>query len=231
MRILQLKLIAFGPFTDVTIDLEKGDGDFHLIYGPNEAGKSSALRGLKQALFGIPVRTADNFLHPHQQMRIGAILQHSDGSLIEFIRRKGRNNTLRAGNDKDVLDDSVLEKFLGGINAEVFETMFGIGHEDLVRGGQEILEGSGNVGQALFAAGSGIADLRLVQAELQKEAEALFSPSASKRRINEALSELRKNQALLREAELPSESGDYQKERTGLRASGKVTGKEQTGTN
>jgi len=43
MRILQLKLIAFGPFTDVTIDLEKGDGDFHLIYGPNEAGKSSAL--------------------------------------------------------------------------------------------------------------------------------------------------------------------------------------------
>jgi len=203
MRILQLKLIAFGPFTDVTIDLEKGDGDFHLIYGPNEAGKSSALRGLKQVLFGIPVRTADNFLHPHQQMRIGAILQHSDGSLIEFIRRKGRNNTLRAGNDKDVLDDSVLEKFLGAISAEVFETMFGIGHEDLVRGGQEILEGSGNVGQALFAAGSGIADLRLVQADLQKEAEALFSPSASKRRINEALSELRKNQVRLREAELP----------------------------
>ncbi|MBW1936672.1 MAG: AAA family ATPase, partial [Deltaproteobacteria bacterium] len=172
-------------------------------YGPNEAGKSSALRGLKQALFGIPVRTADNFLHPHQQMRVGAILQHSDGSLVEIIRRKGRNNTLRAGNDKDVLDDSVLEKFLGGISAEVFETMFGIGHEDLVRGGQEILEGSGNVGQALFAAGSGIADLRLVQADLQKEAEALFSPSASKRRINEALSELRKNQALLKEAELP----------------------------
>ena len=203
MKILKLKLIAFGPFTDMIIDFEKGNGDFHLVYGPNEAGKSSALRGLRQALFGIPLRSPDNFLHPNQRMRIGAVLQHSDGSVIDFIRRKGRGNTLRAGNDRDLLDEKALAGFLDGVSAEAFRTMFGIGHEDLVRGGREIIQGSGNVGQALFAAGSGIANLRIIQDELQREAEALFSPAASRKKINQTLAELEENRTLLRKAELP----------------------------
>ncbi|MBW1950243.1 MAG: AAA family ATPase [Deltaproteobacteria bacterium] len=204
MRILQLKLTAFGPFTNVVIELGEPERDFHLVYGRNEAGKSSALRGLKQALFGIPLRTADNFLHPHLQMRVGCVLEHSDGSRIDFVRRKGRSNTLRAGDDKDVLDDTALDKFLGGISEEVFETMFGLGHEDLVRGGHEIIKGSGKIGQVLFAAASGISDLRQVQLHLQKETEELFAPSASKRAINLAFSELERNRKRLKEAELPA---------------------------
>lgn len=203
MKILQLRLLAFGPFTDVTTDLNRDREGVHLIYGPNEAGKSSALRAFRQMLFGIPTRSTDNFLHSHPKMRIGGVLQHSDGSVIEFVRRKGRINTLRSVDDKEVLDDALLEKFLGTMDADVFETMFGIGHEDLVRGGREIIQGGGKVGQALFAAGSGISDLRRVQADLQKEAEELFTPSASKRAINEAFAELRRNQKELKEAELP----------------------------
>jgi uncharacterized protein YhaN len=205
LKILQIKLLAFGLFTDAVIDLNGGREGLHLIYGPNEAGKSCALRALRQMLFGIPERSLDNFRHPYPQMRIGGVLQHSDGSVIEFVRRKGRVNTLQSKNDKDVLDAAVLEKFIGGTDADLFGTMFGIGHEDLVRGGEEIIRGGGNVGQALFAAGSGIADLRQIQTALQSEAEALFAPSASKRRINEALAELRRNQKELREAELPGQ--------------------------
>ena len=44
MKILELALHAFGPFTDVVLDLSAGQEGLHLIYGPNEAGKSSALR-------------------------------------------------------------------------------------------------------------------------------------------------------------------------------------------
>ena len=54
MKILELALHAFGPFTDAVLDLSAGQEGLHLIYGPNEAGKSSALRALRQALFGIP---------------------------------------------------------------------------------------------------------------------------------------------------------------------------------
>ena len=47
MKLLGLDLIAFGPFTDKRLDLADGREGLHLVYGPNEAGKSSALRGIK----------------------------------------------------------------------------------------------------------------------------------------------------------------------------------------
>jgi len=203
MRILELRLLAFGPFTDGVIDLDGGTQGLHLIYGPNEAGKSSALRALRRLLFGIPMQDPDNFLHPYQKMRIGGVIQHSDGTVLELIRRKGRVNTLRSGDDKEILDEALLKKFLGPMEAGVFETMFGIDHTDLIRGGEEIIKGGGHVGQALFAAGSGIAHLRQVQADLNKEADELFAPTATKRTINEGFSELKKNQKALKEAELP----------------------------
>ena len=74
MKILELALYAFGPFTDAVLDLSAGQEGLHLIYGPNEAGKSSALRALRQALFGIPAQSSDSFVHPYSKMRIGLTL-------------------------------------------------------------------------------------------------------------------------------------------------------------
>jgi uncharacterized protein YhaN len=114
MKIIQLNLLAFGHFTDTRIDLSKGEEGFHIIYGPNEAGKSSALRALQQMLYGIHTRSSDNFLHDHSKMRIGGVLRHSNGSELAFIRRKGRMNTILAEDTGEVLEESLLETFLGG---------------------------------------------------------------------------------------------------------------------
>ena len=92
-------------------------------------------------------------------------------------------------------DYPLFGKFLGRVECDMFATMFGIGHEDLVRGGEDIIGGRGDVGQALFAVGAGISSLRKVQSDLQGEAEALFTPSASKRTINEAITDFRENQS------------------------------------
>lgn len=205
MKILQMRLLAFGPFTESVIDLGEGEEGLHIVYGPNEAGKSSALRALRQMLYGIPDRSSDAFLHPYAKMRIGGVIRHSDGTVVEFVRRKGRVNALRAGDDETLLDESLLYNLLGGIDAELFSNMFGIGHLDLVRGGEEIIRGGGNVGQALFAAGSGISDLRKIQIDLQAEAEALFTPSASKRQINVAIADFKRNQKDLRDMQLPGQ--------------------------
>jgi uncharacterized protein YhaN len=40
MNILQLELLAFGAFTNKILDFSAKQLGFHLIYGPNEAGKS-----------------------------------------------------------------------------------------------------------------------------------------------------------------------------------------------
>jgi len=205
MKIREIRLIAFGPFTDVRIDLSGGKEGLHIIYGPNEAGKSSALRALKHMLYGIPERSLDDFLHPYTKMRVGAAIQRKDGDVLEFVRRKGRSNTLRAADDKTVLDESILHRFLSGVNADIFSTMFGIAHADLVSGGREIIKGGGSMGQVIFAAGSGVANLREIQQDLQSEADQLFRPSGQKPRINDALGNLNKNRKALREAQLPGQ--------------------------
>jgi len=205
MKIREIRLIAFGPFNDVRIDLSGGKEGLHIIYGPNEAGKSSALRALKHMLYGIPERSLDDFLHPYTKMRVGAAIQRKDGDILEFVRRKGRSNTLRAADDKTVLDESILHRFLSGVNADIFSTMFGIAHADLVRGGREIIQGGGSMGQIIFAAGSGVANLREIQQDLQSEADQFFRPSGQKPRINDALGNLNKNRKALREAQLPGQ--------------------------
>jgi uncharacterized protein YhaN len=203
MKILQMNLLAFGPFTNTILDLGDGDEGLHIIYGPNEAGKSSALRALRQMLYGIPVRSADDFRHPYAKLRIGATLRMSNGTRLEFIRRKGKSNIIRAGDDQTVLDETILSGFLGGVDADLFDTMFGIDHADLVSGGKEIIKGGGSLGPALFAAGAGIGGLREIQSALQAKADVMFRPSGQKPQINEAIAALKKSRKALRDAQLP----------------------------
>jgi len=191
MKINSLQLIAFGPFTDTILDFSAPHAGFHIVYGPNEAGKSTALRALRNMLFGIPARTPDSFRHPHPKLRIGAELVRSDGKTIHFVRRKGLRKTLRAADDQSVMDDEDLASFLGGLDREIFEQMFAIDHHDLVQGGEEIISGGGSVGQALFSAGAGLIQLQRLQGQLDETLETLFKPSGSKPRINRTVASLK----------------------------------------
>ncbi|WP_373499224.1 AAA family ATPase [Desulfococcus sp.] len=206
MRILRLDLIAFGPFTDATLRFREETSGFHLVFGPNEAGKSSALRALRQMLFGIPARTADDFIHPYGKLRIGALIEGRDGRRLEIIRRKGRVHTLRGPDDIAVVEETRLRGLLGGVDEGLFATLFGIDHAGLADGGRAILQGTGDAGQILFAAGAGIADFRKVLGDLKTEAETLFKPGAQKPAVNAGLAELQKIRKALREAQLPGQA-------------------------
>ena len=82
MRLRRLDLIRFGHFTDTSFDLPAGESDIHIIFGPNEAGKSTALAAIEDLLFSMPTRSPYNFLHDYKSMRIGAVLE-KDGSVLE----------------------------------------------------------------------------------------------------------------------------------------------------
>ena len=90
MRIQRLHLAAFGPFTDLPLDF--GDaaaegGDLHVVYGSNEAGKSTTLRALIALLFGVDRTTSDNYLHDNPD--IADVLyahERSGGNVGELIR-------------------------------------------------------------------------------------------------------------------------------------------------
>ena len=203
MKILELDLIAFGLFSNYYLDLREGREGLHLIYGPNEAGKSSSLRAIRNLFYGIPERTPDDFIHPYGKLRVRAILGNSTGATLECIRRKGRINTLRGRDDTVVLDESVLRGFLADLDEQDFSNRFGIDHETLVRGGREIVEGRGELASVLFAAASGLAGLRGLQERLRSEMDALFKPNASKPLINEWLRKLGEEQKKLSRVQLP----------------------------
>jgi len=204
MRIDRLDLIAYGPFTDKSLNLSDGKFGLHLIYGDNEAGKSTCLRALIAWLFGIPTRTDDVFLHSYSQLRIGGELRLSDGKKLEFARRKGTKGTLlRYGTDES-LDDALLALFLpGGIDGNIFTKLWGIDHARLVAGGQELLNQSGDLGQALFSAAVGTAGLREVLADLQSGAEEIYKPRASTRILNQAISNYKDAQKRIKDMSLP----------------------------
>ncbi len=199
MKILELRLVAFGPFTARVLDLRKGNNGLHVIFGPNEAGKSSALRALHALLYGIPVQTDDAFQHPYQELRIGARLRHSSGDEIEFSRRKANKGSLLGPGDAR-LADNALDRFLGGVGPEQFRMFWGIDHARLVEGGREILEGRGDLGASLFAAGSGASHLGALRKKLDEEAADLFAPHGQKRAVNQAVGRLRDLRREQREA-------------------------------
>ena len=205
MRIDELNLVAFGPFTDRILSFS--ELGLHIVYGPNEAGKSSALRGLKALLYGIDERTPDNFLHANDKLRIHGVLRASDGHELTFVRRKGRKNTLMTPDD-EVLNEHVLAPFLQGVTAELFETLFGIDHQALVQGGQKILEQKGDVGQALFSAALGSHALHAVLAKLDEDADGLFRPRGATQTINSALKSYAELSKKVRDCSLSSREWD-----------------------
>jgi len=211
MRIKRLDLKAFGLFTNRTLVFDSRKPGLHIIFGPNEAGKSSSLRALKALLYGFPERTSDNFVHANDQLLIGGFLESSDGRTITFQRRKKRKADI-IDVDGNPLDLSALAPFLHGVEPEIFESIYGIDHDTLVTGGQEILAQKGEVGQALFAAGAGISSLREVIEQLEKEAADLFKAAGQLPEINKAVKRYKELQKSAKDASLSSkEWKDHQK--------------------
>ncbi|MFN6401475.1 MAG: AAA family ATPase [Planctomycetota bacterium] len=189
MRIRQLDLIAFGHFTNRSIDLSQGNLGLHMIYGPNEAGKSTSLRALTAFMFGFPQRTDDNFLHENKALRVGATLENRDGKFLSCVRRKAKAATLAYAETSDEVPLSLWHQFLPRIPQDQFLRMFGLDHYSLREGGQELVQGGGDSGQALFSSASGIANLQQKRIWLDSKIEEIYAKSGRKGHLFEKLKE------------------------------------------
>ena len=200
MRIQRLDLLRYGRFTDKHLALPVNDSDFHIVFGPNEAGKSTALSAIEDLLFGIASNSPYNFLHDYGSMRIGAVLENS-GKTLEVRRRKGNKDTLLTANEVPITGGAgALAPFLAGADQGFFTRMFSLDHERLRKGGREILEAQDEVGQMLFSAGAGLSGLRDQLKALTEEADGLWaSRRAAHRKYYQALERLDGAEKALRE--------------------------------
>ena len=87
MRLLSLELEKFGAFADLRIAF-RPDARLHVVYGPNEAGKSTALAAVGALLFGVPERTPYASRFPGQ-LRVGAEIAAADGRSPQVLAAQG----------------------------------------------------------------------------------------------------------------------------------------------
>ncbi|CAH2402304.1 ATP-binding protein [Mesorhizobium escarrei] len=179
MRLRRLDLIRYGKFTDRTIDFgqkpESGP-DLHIVFGLNEAGKSTALSGYLDLLFGIEERSRYNFLHEYSAMRIGGVLELG-GAEHTFTRTKQRTNSLLDETGQPV-SEMAISAHLAGLSRDSYETMFSLDDETLEAGGKSILESRGDLGKLLFTASAGLGHASEILSVLEAEADRLYRKQA-----------------------------------------------------
>ncbi|WP_281977528.1 ATP-binding protein [Pseudorhizobium flavum] len=210
MRFDRLDILRYGALADRSL-VFCPDARLHIVYGPNEAGKSSALSAISDLLFGFPERTPYGFKSDAASLRIGALISSRGGASLEFRRRKGRKGTLLAASDpEEALADDALAPFLGTLTRDVFERAFGLNSSTLRAGGDSMLKSGGEIGNLLFSAASGLTGLADMRKGLEAEADSIYAPRKSKDRlfyqVLDAHEEARRAE---RENEL--KSGDWKK--------------------
>lgn len=176
MRFARLELLKYGHFDGCDLEFPARSLDLQIVFGANEAGKSTTLAAVGDLLFGFPGRTPYDFRHDQQLLRVGAILE-ADGDALVCRRRKGNKGTLLDSADQ-AFDEGVLASLLGGYNAETFSRMFSLDHRRLRDGGRAIIEAKDDVGQAIFAAGSGLIGIAGILDELEAEAKEIWTKRA-----------------------------------------------------
>ncbi|MER8632292.1 AAA family ATPase [Mesorhizobium opportunistum] len=179
MRLRRLDLVRYGKFTDRTIDFgpkPSSGPDLHIVFGLNEAGKSTALSGFLDLLFGIEERSRYNFIHEYSAMRLGGVLELA-GVEHSFTRTKQRNSSLLDAIGKPV-SEMAITAHLAGLSRDAYTTMFSLDDETLEAGGKAILESRGDLGKLLFTASAGLGHASDTLNALEAEADAIHRKQA-----------------------------------------------------
>jgi uncharacterized protein YhaN len=206
MRLLDLTLNVYGPFSARRLEFDPS-AKVHIVYGANEAGKSSALTAIGDLFYGLPREgKAISFLRP-KDMCVGATIRGRNGQLLQFSRRRGVKSALLDPSGAALPDDA-LAPFLGAATRQVFDRVFGLNAEQLRKGGEAMLDAEGEIGASLFAAFSGLRGLLDLRKGLEEEADKIFGDRrAGHRAVYQALdrydaARAREKAALVSESQL-----------------------------
>lgn len=133
VKINQLVIYGFGKFHDVSLNLNQ---DFQLLYGPNEAGKSTLVEFITSMLFGfLTAKQRYRMYKPKDGATYGGELTFDhDGSTFWLKRVSGKNGgdvTFRNVTTDTDLTREDLEALLRPVNRDLFRAIFCFDETDL----------------------------------------------------------------------------------------------------
>lgn len=204
MRLRQLNLDLFGGFTGKQFDFgprrDVGTPDFHVIYGPNEAGKTTTMEGYLRLLYGFPHREPYDFLHQRKNLKVSGLLD-IDGTETAFTRLPTRDPSLRDAHGQE-LPNSALQAHLSGLSEDDYRNLLCLDDLTIEKGGEEITRAKGDIGRLLFSAAAGISELSNVLDKVRDEADMLYRKRASTTRLAALKKEHEKVEKQIRELDV-----------------------------
>ncbi|WP_376870515.1 AAA family ATPase [Albirhodobacter sp. R86504] len=181
MRLRRLDLDFFGHFTEKSYDFGPSSpemSDFHIIYGQNEAGKTTTMEAFLRLLYGFPNREPYAFKHTRSNLRVTGLLE-IDGRAEQFTRISTRANSLLNAQG-DAVPEAALQSVLGGLGVEDYRKLLCLDDETIERGGEEIAQSKGDIGRLLFSAAAGVSDLSAVLETFDARAGEFYKKGGSK---------------------------------------------------
>jgi|GEM_PF-2223785 len=210
MRLRTLHLLAYGKFTDQILHVGDKKTSLSLVYGPNEAGKSTTLDAITDLRFGFPQKSQAGFLHSNQALRIGGVFVDENDEEHALIRRKGRGDTLLFADFSQVEPMSdipasaeLVRKLDAGLDRNTYLQLFGIDRDRMQQGGRNIFDAGGDIGAVLFEASSGSSSVPAILKRFTDESRKLYLPSGNAKNaaINQSLQAYRDARQRFDEAE------------------------------
>ena len=187
MRIERLDLTRYGRFAGHTLDFgpsREGAPDLHVVYGPNEAGKSTLFAAWLDLLFGPVTNEKDGtptksyaFRHDLSTMQVGARIA-AGGPAHDLVRTFGRTGLIEADGATPGEVADMLSASLRSLDRRAYRTMFSLDDRELEQGGNAVLASEGRLGELLFSSTAGLSHVGATLADAHKHAAALYRKGA-----------------------------------------------------
>ncbi|NLP49962.1 AAA family ATPase [Bacillus sp. RO1] len=195
MKITGLHIYGFGKLENVV--MENLSPNIQVIYGENEAGKSTVMAFIQAILFGFPAKNQQDLRYvPKKGFKYGGklVIETNDKRKITIERVAGRSS-----GDVTVQDEQGnpcnLNDVLGDLDKTMYKGIFSFNIMDIQN--LQLID-SEQLGGYLFSSGlMGSEQLHKLSRELAKDQEERFKPNGRKPVINQLLTSLKEEEGIV----------------------------------
>lgn len=198
MRFLSFEIATYGKFSQQSVAFPTAPSVL-LIYGPNEAGKSSMREAIVDFLFGVPLQTTMAYQHPRAGMILAGDVLVADQPVRMTRNTRQRDSLTVEGHG--AIDNSTWLARLGGMDRITYERLFALGRDELVAGAREMLSPGADASKTLFEAAAGLTTFTEMSRRLTDEATEAYSSRrqntrfvTAKNRFDQASTALRQHE-------------------------------------
>ena len=131
MKLIKAEIVGFGQYQQVTLDFSS---QTQLLFGDNEAGKSTLYQFILAVLFGFPKKSkSQRDFTPRSGARFGGhlYLETASGPLKISRFKDEKNPTITSLTEGATIDEALFKKIIAPVTRDVFTTVFSFQQEQM----------------------------------------------------------------------------------------------------